>query len=84
MAMCGRSGALMMGGGAEEMQMRDVQTGEGERGGEADEVAIGSRSCCGGERLTLLSLWSREIYCRDSSLGTRLELADSPNYYKRR
>lgn len=64
MAMCGRSGALMKGGGAEEIQMRDVQTGEGGRGGEVGDVAIGSRSCCGGERLTLLSLWSREIYCR--------------------
>lgn len=55
MAMCGRSDALMMGESAEEMQMRDVQTGEGKGGGEVGEVAIGSRSC-GGERLTLLSL----------------------------
>lgn len=55
MAMCGRSGALMMGEFAEEMQTRYVQTGGGKGEGEIGEVAIGSRSC-GGERLTLLSL----------------------------
>lgn len=39
---------MMMG----ETEVRNVQGGEGGIGERVDEVAIGSRSCCAGERLT--------------------------------
>lgn len=48
MAMSQRRGVVMV---MKETEMRNVQGGEGE-GGRVEEVAIGSRSCCAGERLT--------------------------------
>lgn len=59
MALSGRMGVLMRVGVDVEAEMENFQAGEGGRGG-IGEVAIGSGSCCGGERLTLLSLWWRE------------------------